>query len=447
MLVNTREGGRGRTLMLLGGLGLGSVFISCAVVYFFVDPLPSAEDEAPPMSAYSSPDADEPDGGSSLQTIPGEGISMDLGGARGGATLRAPDVGKVRASSGGAARRRPSSHGGGRDQTKEAQDGAAPPARPKGGPLNRLSATLHRLVDSLTGGGSPGKGGEGGAFFASAGSGEGAGRLFSAAGASSRQQPGAKGSPGVAPQRAVGSNRSGLAFAPLGSFGGAGPGGPGAQSAPSQAYSPQAADAPAGGGGATYGAASPDVGTPVAATPAGGSWGSQSSQGGSIVPLTKIESYKGTVWGLDLATLYKKLKALGVPESQFRLLEDCLTGAQGCVGGDIWEACTKAMVFNACANICHGVPGCVVPGEGGTGTNTGTGCVPEPGCLEAGTMLEVVECETDAKVWTKSGGQGCCSCDSSCYTTPNSSPHYGNTGVNCHSSCPTGQYVHRFCSN
>ncbi|MBI5201209.1 MAG: hypothetical protein HY925_06455, partial [Elusimicrobia bacterium] len=106
MQLNLRDPKSARTLMILGGLGLASVFVSCAIVYFFVDPEPEGEEEQPaPMTASSSADPNEPDGRSSMQPINGEGISMNLDGAKGAGAWRAPDVGKVKGGGAGGTRK------------------------------------------------------------------------------------------------------------------------------------------------------------------------------------------------------------------------------------------------------------------------------------------------------------------------------------------------------
>lgn len=208
----------------------------------------------------------------------------------------------------------------------------------------------------------------------------------------------------------------------------------------------------ASGAGAGYGTA--EVGAPrtTEGGSGGGSWGDpitgRSTQGGEdpAVKLKQIETVK-KIWGMDLSTLYKKLREAGVTPGQMRELEDCLAGLNGCTGGDIWQACLVAKVENSCRKVCAETPGCTLPGgpnpPGGGQDNQ---CVPEPGCLEAGTMIEVESCGDLALIWSLPNAK-CCSCDTSCYSTPDSSPTYGNTGVNCHSSCPAGHYIHRFCSN
>ncbi|MBI4349378.1 MAG: hypothetical protein HY553_21250 [Elusimicrobia bacterium] len=441
---SARPGASRRSWLWIAGLGLGSALGSCLIVYLFVDPGPAyLEDEEAAAEAQLDGDPEDgPEGRSGLGLVKGERIRG--AGASADFTLRAPAVGKLRGSRGGGGRNRNAAADRDWPAPPDAAPEAAPKAkdRPKAGPLNRLSATLHSMAGglraALTGGGA-GDSGEASART---------GRLFASVLTTGPRSAVAAAKP-VAAQQAVKSSRSGLAFAPIGPQG-AGALPADAKGNPSQVFAPQAAGAPSGGAGAGagFGAATVTGGPAQQASESGGVWGA-TQQGGeeahNTTTLTKIKSYDGLVFGLDLATLYKKLKALGVTEAQFKLLEDCLVGQQGCTGGDIWEACTKAAIFNACANVCREVPGCVVPGSGGTGT-TSTTCTPEPGCLPSGTMIEVESCGDLALIWSLPN-QTCCSCGTSCYSTADASPTYGNTGVNCHSSCPAGHYIHRFCSD
>lgn len=250
-------------------------------------------------------------------------------------------------------------------------------------------------------------------------------------------------------QRAMPVSRGGLPYGPVGSSGREAVLA-GAASAAAKPGAPDPSGAPVAPGGAGWGAregSSPN--SPSAGSGSGGSWG-EPIRGGSgggdgggpgegTVPLGAIEK-AGKIWGMDLSTLYKKLKEKGVTAEQLRLLEACLAGESGCKGGDIWEACTKAAIWNSCVSVCSGTPGCVAPGGKPKG---GTPCEPAPGCAEDGTIVKIERCG-GAVVFREN--TPCCSCDTSAYSTSNPNPTYSNTGVNCGISCPSDQYCAHFCA-